>query len=422
MTIISLDSSKVKATIVSDSAKQKLVQEFNGKQDNTMRKQWTARTFRLSNNQLLIEFYDEQALLINNFTDFEKLEKIRFVKTNIDFLKKNISYKIEITYDKGQELIKLLNPKKLSQFKSELPDFSNIAVYELPNGQILFLNTTDKNQSAAIYENIKALASECNDVLNQEYGDMDVASKKFINGDPLLDYETDGLLVYPKDIKMVIQNHKLSLIENKIYVDQFYGNLYWSKSGYYVLINEINQQNGAGKKMSILTARVYETLEDVRKAQIRYENSKQREFHSEHFYQKISDKYGKDFPDYIPQLIENLPYVLNFDKEQLSFDPAGMEIVDEAIHWVATNYKLFDSWFPSALAYYGQSYILNKHDGIWIVKKEKDYDVWVPHLILKDNEDAFDPRDFYKDLFEGPVPLKSAGDWDGVIRKIRTNN
>src|SRR5258708_3876013 len=178
MTIISLDSSKVKATIVSDSAKQKLVQEFNGKQDNTMRKQWTARTFRLSNNQLLIEFYDEQALLINNFTDFEKLEKIRFVKTNIDFLKKNISYKIEITYDKGQELIKLLNPKKLSQFKSELPDFSNIAVYELPNGQILFLNTTDKNQSAAIYENIKALASECNDVLNQEYGDMDVANKE----------------------------------------------------------------------------------------------------------------------------------------------------------------------------------------------------------------------------------------------------
>src|SRR5258708_22508286 len=91
MTIISLARSKVKATVVSDSANQKLVQKFNGKQDNTMRKQWTARTFRLSNNQLLIEFYDEQALLINNFTDFEKLEKIRFVKTNIDFLKKNIS-------------------------------------------------------------------------------------------------------------------------------------------------------------------------------------------------------------------------------------------------------------------------------------------------------------------------------------------
>src|SRR5258708_12141149 len=120
---------------------------------------------------------------------------------------------------------------------------------------------------------------------------------------------------------MVIQNHKLSLIENKIYVDQFYGNLYWSKSGYYVLINEINQQNGAGKKMSILTARVYETLEDVRKAQIRYENSKQKKFHSEHFFQKISEKNGKDFPDFIPPPIKNLPLFLNFTKKTLSFFP-----------------------------------------------------------------------------------------------------
>src|SRR5258708_23930944 len=119
-------------------------------------------------------------------------------------------------------------------------------------------------------------------------------------------------MVYPKEIKMVIQNHKLSLIENKIYVDQFYGNLYWSKSGYYVLINEINQQNGAGKKMSILTARVYEKLEDVKKTQITYEKSKQREFHLENFYQKISDKNGKSFTYYITQLIENLTPLLNF--------------------------------------------------------------------------------------------------------------
>jgi hypothetical protein len=421
MTVLTLESSKVEAAVVSDSAKRKLIQEYNGKQDNAMRKQWTARTFNLSNNHVLVEFYDGQALLINNSADFEKLKNIRFIKTDIDFLKKSISYKIEITYDKGQELIKLINPKRLGQFKSGLPDFSNIAVYELPNGQILFLSTTAKNQSAAIYENIKALASECNDVLNQEFGDMEVASKKFINGDPLLDYETEGQLVYPKDMKMIIQNHKLSLRETKIYVEQYYGNLYWSEKGYYVLIDDINQKNGAGSKMQILTARVYEKLEDVRKAQLRYENLKQREPHSEHFYKQISDKYGKAFTDNIPQLIENLPHVLNFDKERLSLDSAGMEIVDEAIHWIAGDYKLFDTWFPNVLAYYGQCYILNKHDGSWVVKKERDYDVWVPHLILKDTEDAFDPRDFYKSLFEGPVPLKSAGDWDGVIRKMRTN-
>ena len=419
MTVITLDNSKVEVSIISDSVKQKLLQAFNGKQDDAISKQWTARTYPLSDNRILIEFYDRQAALISNSTDFDKLKEVRFIKTYIDFLKKNISYKIELTYDKGKEIIKLLNPKKLEQFKSELLDFTSIEVYELPTGQVLFLNTTNNSKSAAIYENIKALASECNDVSNQHYGDMEASSKKFINGDPLLDYETDGQLVYPKDEKQIIQNHKLTLSETKVYVEQFYGNLYKSEKGYYVLINEVNQKNGGGNKMGILTARVYESLDEVRQAQAKYKKRKNEAVKSEHFYQKISDKYGKDFPLFTKQLIDTLPLLLNFDKKQLTFDSIGMAIVDEAIHWNHSNYALFDNWYPSVLAYYGQCYMTEKKDGDWVVKKDKEYNVLIPHLVLSDGEDAFDMRDFYKDLYEWPISIKWAGDWDGHRRQMR---
>jgi hypothetical protein len=421
MTVITLDNSKIEVTIISDSAKHKLLQDFNGKQDNTIRKQWTARTYRLSDGRLLIEFYDRQAAIINNAIDFDKLKEIRFIKTYIDFLKKNISYKIELNYDKGKEIVKQFNLKKNDKFKSELLDFTSIEVYELTNGQILFINTTNNSKSAAIYENIKALASECNDVQNQFYGDLETSSEKFINGDPLLDYENDGQWVYPKDEKKVIQNHKLKLVESKVFVETFYGNLYKSDNGYYVLINEVNQKNGGGNKMGILTARVYESLEEVRKAQAKYEKFKNEGVKSEHFYQKISDKYGKDFPSFTKQLIDSLPLVLNFDKEQLTFDSIGMTIVDEAIHWNHSNYSLFDNWYPSVLAYYGQCYIVDKKVGSWIVKKDTEYDVFIPHLVLSNGEDAFDVRDFYKDLSEWAIPIKIAGDWDGRIKQMRSN-
>ena len=419
MTVITLENLKVEVAIISDSAKQKLIIDYNGIQDNTIRKQWTARTYHLSDNRILVEFYDRQAALISSLSDFEKLKEVRFIKTYIDFLKKNVSYKIELTHEKGKEIARLLNLKKLEHFKSELLDFKSIEVFDLPAGQILFINTTNNSKSAAIYENTKTLASECNDVQNQHYGGLETWSEKFINGDPLLDYDTDGYWVYPKDVKNVIQNHKLSLIDTKVYVEQFYGNLYKSEIEYYILINEVNQKNGGGSKMGILTARVYESFEDVRTAQTRYEKSKKEGVHSEHFYQKISDQYGKDFSKHVQELIDLLPEVLNLDKEQVTFDSLGMQIVDEAIHWIHNNYKIFDTWFPSILAYYGQCYILSKKTGVWTVRRDREDNVWIPYIKLQNDEEAFDMLDFYKDLSEWPLSIKWAGDWDGNRRQMR---
>lgn len=381
MTIITLDNSKINLLIVSETEKQNLINSFYGQQDNNLRKPWTSRTFKLSDGRVLIEFYDKQAALINNLADFDKLTGVRFIKTYIGFLKKNISYKIELTYDQGKKIVESQNPKKLD-FKSEFPSGYFFEIYELQTGQILRIYESSISKFASVYENMKALASESDDVQNQYFGDMEKSSERFINGDPLLDYETDGQLVYPKDLGKIIQNHKLSLIDTKIHVNHFFGNLYRSEYGYYVLIDEINQKNGAGNKMPILTARVYETLDHVRKAQEKHEIAKNKKIRSEHFYKSISDDYGKDFPLYTKQLVDSLPSILNFDTEQLTFDSAGMEIVDEAILWNHSDHSLFDKWYPSVLAYYGECYIKEYKNAKWIVEKEKDYKVWTPHIVL----------------------------------------
>ena len=86
--IITLDKSKVVVKLLDSIAKSQLLTQYNGRQDNTLRKKWTARTFLLSDGKVLLEFYDKNAVLIDNLEKFKKLEEIRFVKNTIWNLKK----------------------------------------------------------------------------------------------------------------------------------------------------------------------------------------------------------------------------------------------------------------------------------------------------------------------------------------------
>lgn len=420
--ITTIDKSKVSATLLDSAAKSQLLTQFNGRQDNTLRKKWTARTFVLSDRKILVEFYDKNAVLIDNIEQFKKTEGVRFVKNTIWNLKKNISYKIELTFEKGKQIIDSENPKRLAQYKSDLPQWHDFEVYKLNSGQILFLDKSENLRAAAIFPDIKTLASENTSVLEEEYGSQDDEHlmKKLASGDRLLDYEEDFYLIYPKYLKDLLINHKLTLAEQKVYVSDFFGNLYKSENGYYILVDEVNQKNGAGNKMQILSLRIYETLKQVKEAQAKYEVFKNKGVTSEHFYQQISDKYAEKFPMFVPQLIDILPSILNFDKEQLSFDSLGIDLVDEALKWNGANYKLFDTWFPSILAYYGQCYIADKQDGKWTTYFDKEDKVWIPEVKLNDGSSAWDWRDFYKDLSEGPIPLRWTGDWDGSRKKMRS--
>ncbi len=423
MDITTIDKSKVTATLLDSAAKSQLLTQFNGRQDNTLRKKWTARTFLLSDQKVLVEFYDKQALLIDNIEQFKKIEEVRFVKNTIDFLKKNISYKIELPFENGKQIIEADKPKRLTEYKSDMPEWYDFEVYELNTGQILFLDKSENLKAAAIFPDIKTLASEKSSVLETAYGsdDDEHLMKVLASGDRLSDYDINDHLFYPKYLKDLIKNHKLTLVEQKVYVSDFFGNLYKSENGYYILVDEVNQKNGAGNKMQILSLRVYETLQQVKNAQAKYEAFKNKGVTSEHFYQKISDKYGKKFPEFVSHLIDTLPSILNFDKEQLSFDSLGIDLVDEALKWNGTDYKLFDIWFPSILAYYGQCYITDKQDGKWTMYFDKESKVWIPEVKLTDGTSAWDWIDFYKDLAEGPIPLRWTGDWDGTRKRIRSD-
>jgi hypothetical protein len=421
--IPTIDKTNILATLLDSASKSQLLTQFNGRQDNTLRKKWTARTFLLSDGKVIVEFYDKNAVLIDNVEQLKKLEEVRFVKNTIDFLKKNISYKIELTFEKGKQIIEADKPKRLTQYKGDMPEWYDFEVYELNTGQILFLDKSKNFEAAAIFPDIKTLASEKTSVLETAYGsdDDEHLMKRLASGDRLSDYDVNDHLIYPKYLKDLIKNHKLILVEQKVFVSDFFGNLYKSENGYYILVDEVNQKNGAGNKMPILSLRIYETMEQVKGAQTKYEAFKNKGVTSEHFYQKISDKYGENFSDFVPQLIDTLPAILNFDKEELSFDSLGIDLVDEALKWNGTNYKLFDTWFPSVLAYYGQCYIANKQDGKWAMYFDKESKVWIPEIKLKDGTSAWDWIDFYKDLYEGPIPLRWTGDWDDSRKKMRSS-
>jgi hypothetical protein len=412
--IITIDKSKVVVTLLDSETKLQLLTQFDGKQNNTLRKRWTARTFLLSNEKILIEFYDKQAVLIDNLVTFKKLDRIRFVKNSVSFLKKNISYKIELSFDEGNQIIQTEKPKKLSDLKSDMPEYYDFEVYELSTGQILHLDKSKNQKKSIIYSNLKTLCSEHSGITDQVYGseDEDYLMKKLASGDLLLDYQANEYLIYPKYLKELIKNHKLTIAEQKVYVDDFYGNLYKSDNNYYILVDEIKQKNGAGNKMQILNLRIYKTLKQVKEAQTRYEENKDKAGTSEHFFQKISDKYGENFPKFVPQLIDELPSILNFDKEQLSFDNSGIDIVDEALLWNCSNDSLFETWFPPILAYLGHCYMENKKEGKWVMYFDKDYKVWIPEVKIKDGTSAWDWIDFYKSMYEGPIPLRWTGDWE----------
>jgi hypothetical protein len=424
MEIINHVAEKIEITLLDTEKTKEVIRELNGVRNESLRKKWTSRTYLLSNKKVLVEFYDGQSFLAENQSDFEKLRKVRFVKNNLWNFKKNISYKIEIPFEEGKQLAKSNSVQRLNKYKSDLPEFYDFEVYELRTNQILFIDLTANSKSATIYKDIKTLASENSNIEEIEYHKMvneddEHFMKELANGNSLNDFEPNEHLVYPEYIDKIIKSHNLSLKEKKVYVNDFWGNLYESQKGYWVLIDEVHQPNGAGDKMSILTIRIFENFEQVRKAQENYERFKEEGFTSEHFYQKISDKYGQNFPNHIDSLIDELPRILNFDKEQLTIDNNGLSIINEAIKWNHNNWKMFESWFPSVLAYYGEYYMRSHEIGKWESKIDKEYNVWIPQITLEDETSAFDMRDFYKDLCESPIPIEWAGDFDGKRKEMR---
>lgn len=418
MHIYNLENERIEVNILNVDSTQFFIKKFNGKTNDSLRKKFTARTYELSNSQIILEFYDRQSVLIRNTSDLKKLENIRFVKNYVWNLKRNISYKIEISVEKGKELAKLDGIVQLKQFNGDVYDYFSFEVYQLPNGQILFFEFAENSQSAGVYRDIKTLASEKNYIEDIEYGvDDEYYMRELAKGNTLSDFDPNFHLVYPKYLKEIVQNHKLILRDSHLYVDEFWGNLYESKMGYWMLIDEVNQENGTGGSMPILSLRIYSNRNQVKEAERAYKIILEKGIVTEHFYQKISDEHGKDFPSRVDELLNKIPEVLNVDLDQLK--NSRFEIIDEAINWNHGSNESFDSWFPSALAYYGDYYIRTFRTCKWESKLDTLANVWVPQITLEDGTQGFDMYDFYKDIYEGHISVEWAGDFNGTRKQYR---
>ena len=429
MKVITLDETEIEVQIVDEENVQKLITKHNGYPDNTVRKVGTSRTYRLSTDQLLIEFYNKQGIVLENIDQFNDLSRVEYVKNTIDFLKKSISYKIKLTDDEILGILKDKNAQKVEKHISDNPVWYDYEVYRLLNGQLLFWDKSKNNNGSALYPDIKTLVAQVNrpEITELEYGsdDDEYLMKRIALGDALLDYEWNFHFIYPEYLKAIIKNHKLKLVEEKIYVDNiFYSNLYRSENNYYITIDDFDQYGvGSTQKIEIATLRTFESIEEVRSEQKRIKEIKNRVAKSEHLVQKLSVAYREDFIESIPDYINKLSHELNIDPEQLTFDSKGIEIVDQALKWNIKHWKehdeWFDRWFPSVLAFYGECYITEEKDGKWKMNYYPENNLWVPEVVLADGTLAWDYNDFGKSMFEGPVPLKEAGDWDGSMKKRR---
>lgn len=56
---------------------------------------------------------------------------------------------------------------------------------------------------------------------------------------------------------------------------------------------------------------------------------------------------------------------------------------------------------------------MNKQPVKWIRKLDKESGLKVPYLVDTKEELIFEPREFYKALYEWPTSIMWAGDWDG---------
>jgi hypothetical protein len=414
--VIMFDKTPVSVQILDDPGRIRVLRDFGGRITDSLAKPWTARTWILSDGKIVVELFDREAVLIDSLADFRRLERVRFVKNQFGFLRRRISYKIELNREEADSLVKSEHPRRLAQHKPENPEFG-FEVYELGSGQLLYIDRSRQGSSTGIYQNSNTLASLDVELVGQllpSEGE-DHLMEVFARGNVLKDYEAGSYMLYPNYVDSVVASNQLVLVEKKVYVGEFYSDLYRSPDGRYATIEDVNQPNGAGDRMPILTMQLFDSLGAVRKAEGDYKKFKDSPPPPEHFFSKISDRYGKRWEACVPMLIDSLPVLLNMDKSQVTLDSAGMDRVDEALQW--NGIDSFDRWFPAVLAYYGECYIRQKHDGRWVLLK--DGNVLVPEIQCKDGSYVYDWIDFYKEMAEGPVPMRWAGDWNSVVKKFK---
>jgi hypothetical protein len=95
--IVTAKGQAVEVVLLSESERSQLIEDQNGHINESLRMPRTARTYELLDDRILIELFDRQGVLVAK-NDMEKLHGIRFFKPYIDFIRRNVSYRIDLPY------------------------------------------------------------------------------------------------------------------------------------------------------------------------------------------------------------------------------------------------------------------------------------------------------------------------------------
>ncbi len=390
--------------VLTDEELKEIIKAKNGRIHESLSKELTARTYSISTNQIVIEFYDKSGVLVENRKDFEHLKRVKFIKNQVDFLKPKISYFIRLTEKEADELIENLNGKHLKKYKAEFEDYFAFKVFQLSNGQVVIRY---KDESS-LYENLEALAFDNDQVLHVHYPEgEDSGKEEFIKGELPKKFNINYYFVYPKEAKKIVRNHNLVKIREGIYFDSsFKSVLYESPNGYFILIDDFDQLNiGGTAKIGIGTAYNFETIADFEKEYRRilewrteYEENPEWK-RGVHVYKDLSDKYGKDFPKHTMEELKKLPSILNFDSTELKFNKECVLILTESIKWNYGEDEFLNKIIHPILSYIGE-YYKSEGKGDWNMTLDREGRVWEPWFTNSEGKELFDIIDLYKDFFE----------------------
>ncbi|MFK7947629.1 MAG: hypothetical protein AB8G11_08570 [Saprospiraceae bacterium] len=409
MKIIFPNRIHVEVQLLSESKLKKIVQEKNGKVSERFHKHLTARTYELDSNQLVMEFYDGQGILIDDKEDFETLESVRFIKNQVGYLHPRVSYYFRLTKDDLESLLSKFEGEELKDYEL-VPEFKGaygFKVFRLNNNQVIYWSNDDRRTDALLYEDIEAFAFENSFATELIYPDTwDSGKEEFVDGKLPIRFNINTYSIYPDEAKSIIKNHQLTLIQTDIqYSDLFKSNLYKSEKGYFILMEDFNQLGYHGRKIGIGAAYIFKTLEKFENnyqeilKQRKINESNPNRWKGVHMYQSLSDKYGEEFPLYTIQEMNKLPSILNFDSAKLDFTAECKTIINESLKWNYGGEEFFQSVVHPLLSYIGE---YNKFSGFgdWSMTLDREGKTWEPRFRNSDGEEVFDIIYFYKDLYE----------------------
>jgi hypothetical protein len=405
MKIIYPNKINVEVQLLSKSELKEIVQNRNGKVSERFHKHLTARTYEIDSNQLIMEFYDGQGILINDAEDFQALESVRFIKNKIGDLHPRVSYYFKLTELQVRNLINDYVIKELKIYERILEheyDYS-FNVFQLSTNQVIIKG--EESAEAYLYEDLEALAFDNEEIYSVRY-DYNKAKEEFFKGIVSTEHNINDYSVYDYEVDSIIKNHELRLVQTNIqYELHFFSNLYKSKRGYYILMEDFNQKALNGRKLSFGFIHFFKTIKEF---ELEYEKKQEyykkfryniREFpNGVHVYESLSDKYGEKFPIYALEEMNKLPLILNFDSRKLGFTSECKTIINESLKWNYGGEVFFQSIIHPLLSYIGEYNKFND-SGDWAMTYREDK-TWEPRFRNSDGEEVFDILRLYEDLYE----------------------